>query len=116
MNDSLSLVRHSEICQPKSLDVFFEGDALQSRVCLLDKGGSALEILSRLGGNVVVDCHKCAVLSPYRSLGHGQTFESLGRCDFMDNVSVAIERRLHVENGSLRFYGLSSKSLPINEE
>jgi hypothetical protein len=55
MDNALASIAKAEICDAKFLDIFFEGEALQARVLLLDKCGDVLDALSGFGGDILQD-------------------------------------------------------------
>lgn len=107
VDNSLSLVGHAEVCEVESLDIVFEGDALDLGVCLFNEGFGILVACAGVGGDVlrqalvncilqqfrnrvsyVVDSGKGAVWSSNSASGISETLESLRRRDLVDKVSI----------------------------
>ncbi|KAH3659001.1 hypothetical protein OGATHE_006727 [Ogataea polymorpha] len=92
VDNTLSGIGHSEVGQTKVSNVVFQSLHLHPGVILLDESVKALEVLSGVGWDVVVDGGKGAVWSSDCSACCLETFKGLWTGHFMDQVSVNINQ------------------------
>lgn len=92
MHNTLSLVAEAEIRELEVLDILFQRLALHPRILFFDKVAHALKILSWRRWDIVISGGKSAVCSSNFAASIVQTFKSLRRCHFVDEVAVDIEQ------------------------
>jgi hypothetical protein len=99
VNDSLPVIGHAKEGETKLVDIVFESDNLGTGAGLFNESLGALVRLARCGRDVVVNSRECAVCPPDFAVCVAQTFESLRRCDFVDEMPVYVD-----ETGSIFFF------------
>lgn len=92
VDDALTLVAETEICEAEVFYVFFESHALQTRVVLLNEGGNVLDALSGFGRDIVICGCEGAVGSPNLAAGILQSLEGLWGGDLVDQVAIWLQR------------------------